>query len=213
MRAFACSITVYCGIFPIVDFTNLFILGVTAALAWALPDQPINISEYLMEQYQNGTLPLLDREDSDVASILYQPTANTNRTSSALKSSSVYPSYDSYYGNKKQKNNYDSYYREGPPRNSLLSYDNRVMNEINRYSSKPYEQRRRTGWSLGDKTGGHTQKPPKSYRPRPNLRIYPALGKRSLATSQSSFEELFYLNHHRETRQDLYSLIEKYLQA
>lgn len=199
---------VYCGIFPIVDFTNLFILGVTAALAWALPDQPINVSEFLMEQYQNGTLPLLDREDSDVANISYQTTAKTNRTS--LKSSG----YDSYYRNNKPPNYADTYYRGGSPKDSFISYDNRVINEINRYSSKPYEPWRRTDWSLvGKRGGGRTEKRPKSYRPRPNVRIYPALGKRSVVTSQNSFEELFYMNHHRETRHDLYSVIEKYLGA
>lgn len=55
----------YDGIFPIVDYTNLFILGITCALAWELPETPVHLSEDLMNKYKNGTLPLLLRMDTN----------------------------------------------------------------------------------------------------------------------------------------------------
>lgn len=58
---------VYDQIIPIVDYTNLFILGVTCALAWELPENPVHLNEELMAKYKNGTLPLLLRNDENVS--------------------------------------------------------------------------------------------------------------------------------------------------
>lgn len=49
----------------IVDYTLLFTVGVTGALAWELPSQPIN-EEELMEDYESGSLPFLNRQDTNI---------------------------------------------------------------------------------------------------------------------------------------------------
>lgn len=43
--------------------------------------------------------------------------------------------------------------------------------------------------------------------------VYVAMGKRSVRDASLSFEEKFYLDHHRTTRHKLYEIIEKYLFA
>lgn len=75
----------YDGIFPIVDYTNLFILGITCALAWELPESPVHLSEDLMEKYKNGTLPLLLRMDTNIV------------TNSSAENSIDDYGYDSFY--------------------------------------------------------------------------------------------------------------------
>lgn len=185
-------------------------MGVTTALAWALPDQPQYISEYLQEQYANGTLPLLDRNDNDVASLTYSAPANEKKPSTSNNG------YDSYYGTSKRKNYYDSYYTGNPlQRNDHdPASDNGILNEIHKYSSKPYQPWRQTDWSLSDSTkhnnNYYARRP--SSRQTPALRVYQALGKRSVDVA-TSFEDIFYFNHHRDTRHDLYRVIEKYLEA
>lgn len=188
-------------------------MGVTAALAWALPDQPLYISEYLQEQYENGTLPLLDRKDSDVASLTYSSPTITKTPANNNQ-------YDSYYGTSKRKNYYDSYYAGNSltnrnDNNGLSSPDDGILNEIHKYSSKPYQPWRQTDWSLsGSKKNNYYSKrrPVDMQRQKPALRVYPALGKRSVDVA-SSFEDIFYFNHHRDTRHDLYNVIEKYIEA
>lgn len=59
----------------------------------------------------------------------------------------------------------------------------------------------------------------KSRRPefKPIIRklhtIYPAMGKRSIVDHTATYEEKFYLDHHRNTRHELFGLIEKYVSA
>lgn len=48
-----------------VDYANILVLGITAALAWELPDEPFYPNEELMEIYQEGRLPLLEPEPAD----------------------------------------------------------------------------------------------------------------------------------------------------
>lgn len=55
---------VSCGTIPIVDYSNILILGITTALAWELPDEPFYPDSELMEDYQEGRLPLLERSDN-----------------------------------------------------------------------------------------------------------------------------------------------------
>lgn len=43
--------------------------------------------------------------------------------------------------------------------------------------------------------------------------VYVAMGKRSVRDASLSYEEKFYLDHHRSTRHNLYEIIEKYLFA
>lgn len=65
-------------------------MGVTCALAWELPDKPVHASEELMEQYKNGTLPLLLRMDENIT----ETTNNYN----------YHNMYDSYYNHQPQSN-------------------------------------------------------------------------------------------------------------
>lgn len=43
--------------------------------------------------------------------------------------------------------------------------------------------------------------------------VYVAMGKRSVRDTSLSFDEKFYLEHHRNTRHKLYEIVEKYLFA
>lgn len=51
---------------PVVDYTNLLVVGITSALAWELPSQPVYLEDELQEIYNNGSLPLLRRNDDNV---------------------------------------------------------------------------------------------------------------------------------------------------
>lgn len=57
---------VYDTYHPVVDYTNLIVVGITGALAWELPTKPVYPDEELQEIYKNGSLPLLRRNDGDV---------------------------------------------------------------------------------------------------------------------------------------------------
>lgn len=57
---------VYDTYHPVVDYTNLLVVGITGALAWELPTKPVYPDEELQEIYKNGSLPLLRRNDGDV---------------------------------------------------------------------------------------------------------------------------------------------------
>lgn len=64
-----------------------------------------------------------------------------------------------------------------------------------------------------------TQSSSKDKRPefKPIIRklhtIYPAMGKRSIVDPTATHDQKFYLDHHRNTRHDLFGLIEKYVFA
>lgn len=92
---------VYDQIIPIVDYTNLLILGVTCALAWELPDKPVHASEELMNQYQNGTLPLLLRMDENIT----ETTNNHNYNYHKI--------YDSYYYHQSNKDGFNNWNADG----------------------------------------------------------------------------------------------------
>lgn len=57
---------VYDTYHPVVDYTNLLVVGITGALAWELPSKPVYPEEELQEIYNNGSLPLLRRNDGNV---------------------------------------------------------------------------------------------------------------------------------------------------
>ncbi|KAJ6635414.1 hypothetical protein Bhyg_13999 [Pseudolycoriella hygida] len=62
---------VYDQIIGVVDYTNLFILGITCALAWQLPHEPFD-EEMLKEQFLNGSDNEPKRRiDEDVTAIDY----------------------------------------------------------------------------------------------------------------------------------------------
>lgn len=146
---------VYCGIFPVVDYTNLFILGLTTALAWELPDQPTYVDDTLMEGYENGTLPLLDRNDngelSDANLIDTKPPIN-NFINEIKHFNDLDHKYDSYYNRPKYPDNYYSKQNDNYYKNQRFgSEDAGILNEINQYSSKPYAPWSKTSWTKNPK--------------------------------------------------------------
>lgn len=56
---------VYDTYHPVVDYTNLLVVGITGALAWELPTKPVYPEEKLQEIYKNGSLPLLRRNGNN----------------------------------------------------------------------------------------------------------------------------------------------------
>lgn len=102
-----CYFSVYDQIIPVVDYTNLFILGVTTALAWELPDSPTYMDEKLQEQYKNGTLPLLNRNDinitdeSNTNSDIIWYNANDELNRNYIESNKGQTFKDDYYFNRR----------------------------------------------------------------------------------------------------------------
>lgn len=115
----------------ILDNSNLGYIGITGAMAWELPSEPIYLEEALQEAYENGGLPLLDRNDA------YNTNADTtNGTENIKRNDTVYGYYgdqtqDSYY-NKKVT---DSYYAKPKPEDSE-QYQN-YENIANKYYYAP----------------------------------------------------------------------------
>lgn len=64
--------SVYDQIIGVVDYTNLFILGITCAMAWQLPHEPFD-EDFLKEQLQNDDEPKrrIDGNVTDASSIDY----------------------------------------------------------------------------------------------------------------------------------------------
>lgn len=109
--------TVYDTYYPIVDYTNLVYLGVTAAMAWELPSKPIDLDEALGDSYEMGGLPPLQRNDKNVTNAQYVlPPKKYSNVPNGIKSNYYYtniPEKTAYY----QKNQYQSPYKSSyyPP--------------------------------------------------------------------------------------------------
>lgn len=194
---------VYDQIIPIVDYTNLFIFGITTALAWELPDKPV----YPGKQHENDSTPLLQRLDNDVKE---DPVSDNIENDIAPPESFAndYNYQDSYYNNKwtKNSNKFDYYFKSNPS-------NDRLYNQIDRIADKPYVPwRKATGWMKVSTTttSTTTKMPPVSQR---RHFVYAAIGKRSIDARHRSAEEQFYIDHHRSTRHNLYRTIAKYLKA
>lgn len=222
--------TVYDQIIPIIDYTNLFIFGVTTALAWPLPDKPIDKNK-LQELYENATLPDLRRDDVNIPDgPIVEPVSASNELSgenfvydrkdayynkgrpayydyNPQKTNSMYSANDWYYNQPKHRKSskYGYYFNKAPKE--------RLYDQIDRIAKQPYRPwQKKSSW--GRPT---TSAPPPKRRPVKTGRrlVYPMLRKRSVrdVTLQSDPEERLSLHHHRSTRHALYVSIEKYLQA
>lgn len=136
---------VYDQIIPVIDNTNFLIFGITTALAWELPDKPISKSQ-LMDIYENGTLPLLRRNDTvdtidttttepaaNVESFQNRPLnsyySNRNEYAANVESFKNRP-LDSYYNN---RNEYagNSYYNSAGGGYKDISYGPAYFNKPN----------------------------------------------------------------------------------
>lgn len=56
---------------------------------------------------------------------------------------------------------------------------------------------------------------PPVYKPKINTlhAVYPAMRKRRISNLYATYEDKFYLDHHRNTRHEVYNIIEKFLYA
>lgn len=114
--------------------------GVTAALAWGLPDKPVYPDEELMQKYEDGHLPLLEnRNDKNVTETKkkvaitssndhnvalmnwfkqlhnYAQYANKMYLSSAASSDSNYKNNNNIFNNGSAISNYYNYFRNRRP--------------------------------------------------------------------------------------------------
>lgn len=144
---------VYDQIIPIVDYTNLLIFGVTTALAWELPDKPISKSQ-LMEIYENGTLPLLRRNDTvdTIDTTTTKPVQNfKNRPLDSYYNNRNEYAGNSYYNSAGGGNNdisYDPVYFNNKPNYKPNRYsDDNTLEQINYYSGKKYKPWKSSQWT------------------------------------------------------------------
>ncbi|XP_055305020.1 uncharacterized protein LOC129569832 [Sitodiplosis mosellana] len=273
---------VYDQTITIPDYTLYVTTGITVALAWGLPDKPVYPEQELMERYENGSLPLLLREDKN-----FTDANRKGETAAAIVSSNKIPSYSNQYYNGsgimngianyykyfQQRRKPDSYYFGNSPlsptnynkksycnngRNCVHNNEHSISyytngkdktNDYNSYNVRPpyaatYDEGNRYGafmkymndtyfkpWlesttqmkyttvspdsksTTNNKTKKTTKVP--DFKPIINKlhTVYVAMGRRSVRDASLSFEEKFYLEHHRTTRHKLYEIIEKYLFA
>lgn len=59
----------------------MLIVGITAALAWELPSEPIYLETELQDAYENGTLPLLDRRNDFIDNLSVHKLNDSNEIS------------------------------------------------------------------------------------------------------------------------------------
>lgn len=98
-----------------VDYTNLFIFGITCALAYELPSKPTYVDDELMDLYKNGSLPLLDRDDYNISDTNLVATDDKLKTINKTTKNNNYNNYynnnnripiDNYYFGDKSDNDY-----------------------------------------------------------------------------------------------------------
>lgn len=139
-----------------VDNTNFMIFGITTALAWELPDKPIEKSQ-LMDIYENGTLPLLLRRNDTVNTI----DLSTTKPAANVQSFKNRP-LNSYYNNRNEYSG-NSYYNSAGGGNNDISYrpayfkkpnykpnrysDDNTLEQINYYSEKKYKPWKSSQWT------------------------------------------------------------------
>ena len=111
---------------PIPDYTLYAQTGVTVALAWGLPDTP-QYPDELMQQYEEGGLPLLTRDDKNITNVKYVETKNTVRPPPKQKTNARPVTIDNRYMLNVVRNFYDLAHRRPT--------SNRISHTPNRYYS------------------------------------------------------------------------------
>lgn len=109
----------------------------TVALAWGLPDKPTYPEWELMERYENGSLPLLLREDKNVTDANRK--GEIKATATPSHHISKIPSYSNYYHNgsdiMNRIANYYKYFQRRKP--DSYYFGNSPLNPTN-YNKKSY---------------------------------------------------------------------------
>lgn len=108
-------------------------IGITAAMAWELPSEPLHINEVLQGAYEEGELPLLNRNDEI-------DTNNTADTTTGQLTS--IPNTYNYYDANNTDGYYNNIYSTKPPsRQDNYYYSNmkETKNNDNEMSQRPIQ--------------------------------------------------------------------------
>lgn len=189
----------------------------TTALAWPLPDKPIDDAK-LREMFANGTGVPFRRIDDD---------ADTSGDASASASAELSTDArvpDAYYAGRRPPDTQpqlnqlydrdDWYYsrdRFVGNKRPQQRLDEQLIDRLasNGASYRPWTAS--TGWSARPPVPAPAAAPAPQRR---HHRIYPALGKRSVRNRRSAdAEDHLSLHLHRSTRHSLYASVERYLAA
>ncbi|XP_062559549.1 uncharacterized protein LOC134224242 isoform X2 [Armigeres subalbatus] len=210
---------------PIIGFNRLFTVGVTVALAYELPSISIFDIEQLLREPNSDAIPSR-RKDENINS-------NTVETSTSQYEQVNRHSY--YYSNSYGPNNYlqPSLLNHGSNSNQLNHYNYPANyktggNYGNYYN---WQQTHRPAFSMKDLPpiflsplnssandwnsivnryiSTWIQNHPPNYQ-QSKRPFFPVFGKRSI-DEKTNHKDKFFLDHHRSTRHQLYSKIEKFL--
>lgn len=185
--------TVYDQIIPIVDNTNLFIMGVTVAMAWPLPDKLHRHDEEATHDHQNKT----DKIVNDMSKHI-----------SFSKQSNESDCYNNCH--------YDSYYNRRNYHIGLSDRDYRqhLIAKTKLFNTNPWDQ----NYSSTNTVSSRWYRDSTQL----NHYVYPALRMRRdiFLQKQTKMHQNYlhpevkhYLNQHHASRLSLHSSIEKYLIA
>lgn len=119
------SAKVFDLVVPIVDVDHYLILGMTAAMAWELPFEPVDLQEDLQEAYEEGHLPLLERSDNVTA---LSASSKKKSSSSSKKKKKKQPTTSTVSPAPSPTNFFDS------PSNFNQHYDGVYSNHYNAYN-------------------------------------------------------------------------------
>lgn len=100
------------------DYTLLVVTGVTVSLAWGLPHEPTYPEDELMDQYQDGGLPLLlRRNDKNVTKHKHNKNAKKGTTRRPT------PTTQSTLDRQYLLNMFQKFYAEYPLKHNSIRYD------------------------------------------------------------------------------------------
>lgn len=191
-------ILVYDQIVPIVDYTNLFIFGLTVSMAWELPDKP---------HYPPN--------DADANKRKYAKAKHKTSAVNATRTTSDQYMLDNSDEVVYNHSIYHNYVDNDSLRNYLIT---KVTNKLSAGAyAMPWQNVKTTNFEWkseeSDWNDRYHQRFPIHYEPY--IR-YPALRMRREIVERKFEEDIFnqhHINHHISTRMDLYEKIRKYLDA
>lgn len=172
------------------------IVGISVALAWALPDKPTYPEDNYMDLYEEGQLPLLKkRKDSNITNASNETDVATQQADpidiKAIMDFLQLISPNSQFNHIDSEMNYDNVFDSTPQ------------------STESFRLNERDHPEAHDDVMGYS-----SMRTDKVHTIYPALGKRYTRSDRTqTWQEKFYLDHHRSTRHTFYEILEKFLFA
>lgn len=137
---------------PVVDYANVFVVGITAAMAWELPNKPVYLEQELQDAYKNGEFLLIDRSDNNVTedqkiTTTKKPSSSKNTKKTGLDS--YYNQPDRYYTKDRYYANSNYYYKQpwsmGQKKSNkfyyYFPYGNSLADSLNDMSKMKYDGR------------------------------------------------------------------------